>query len=174
MSHQNNTSASAPPSMSHFRTHCGPQGKKTQSVLPSLVRIKKKQTLLFSVNMKAKPWLQLGSLPQRGPDWSAHTMSLGLSRMEQKNAVLSPMVKYEWAAPFFLAWTCYTNEAPWVEIISDPEERLGGGGGCSHRWSVHYPVRSLLALKHHAVRLLPLLCRPEEEEYINTRMETQL
>lgn len=32
----------------------------------------------------------------------------------------------------------------------------------SHRRSVNHPVRSLLAVKHHAVRLLPLLCSPEK------------
>lgn len=72
---------------------------------------------------------------------------------------------------FFLAWTCCTNEAPWVEIISEPNEGMGCRGSCSHRWSVHHPVGSLLALEHHAVRLLPFLCSPEEGENSNTTIE---
>lgn len=43
--------------------------------------------------------------------------------MDRENAAISPVVKYSEAVPLLLAWTCYTNEAPWVEIISDPEER---------------------------------------------------
>lgn len=73
---------------------------------------------------------------------------------------------------FFSARTCYPNEAPWVEVISEPEERWGSRRGCSHRRSVHHPVGSLLALEHHTVWLLPFLRRPEEENS-STTIETK-